>query len=335
MTTFVARRLAFLVVVVMGVSVLTFLISHVVPADPARLLLGKEATPEQVAQLRHSLGFDRPLPVQYLIYMGNLLHGDFGQSISSHRSVASDFGDYFPATMELTLYAIIICLVVGIPLGVLSAIGRNGWIDQFTRVFSMAGVALPLFWLGLVLQVLLYGRLHLLPPDQRLDAFVSPPHHLTGMYTVDSLLTGNWTALGNSLQHIILPAVTLAFASLATVTRVTRASMIEALGQDYIRTARAKGAGRWRVSYHHALRNALIPTTTLMGLQVGNLLGGAFLVEIVFAWPGIGFYSVQAIRSFDYAAIMGVTIIIAVVYTLVNLVVDLLYGVLDPRITYG
>jgi peptide/nickel transport system permease protein len=298
-------------------------------------LLGKQASAEQLAALRRSLGLDQPVPVQYLIYMKGILHGDFGQSISSRRPVIDDFRDYFPATVELTLYAIVICLLVGLPLGVLSAVNRNGPIDQFTRVFSMAGVALPIFWLGLVLQILVYGQLHLLPPDQRLDSFVNAPQHITGMYTVDSLLTANWPALGNSLQHIILPAVTLAFASLATVTRVTRASMLEALGQDYIRTARAKGVRPFRVNYRHALRNALIPTTTLMGLQIGNLLGGAFLVEIVFSWPGIGFYSVQAIRAFDYAAVMGITIIIAVVYTLVNLLVDVLYAVIDPRISYA
>ncbi len=335
MAKFLARRLVFLVFVVVGVSLLTFIISHVVPADPARLLLGRTATAEQIAALRANLGFDKPLPVQYLLYMTHLVQGDFGQSISSHRAVISDFTDYFPATVELTLYALVICVVVGLPLGVVSALARDRWPDHLTRIFSIAGVALPLFWLGLVLQVILYGRLHLLPAEQRLDLFVAPPRHLTGMYTVDSLLTGNWAALGNSLRHVVLPALTLAFASLATMTRVTRASMLEALGQDYVRTARAKGLRGRRVVYRHALRNALIPTTTLMGLQVGNLLGGAFLVEIVFSWPGIGFYSVQAIRAFDYAAIMGVTIIIAVAYTLVNLVVDVLYAVLDPRITYA
>ena len=335
MLSFVARRLSLLVFVIVGVSLLTFVISHVVPADPARLLLGRTATAAQIADLRANLGFDKPLPVQYLIYMQHLLRGDIGQSISSHRPVLDDVSDYFPATVELTLYALALCLAVGLPLGVVSALARDRWPDHLVRIFSIAGVALPLFWLGLVLQVVLYGRLHLLPAEQRLDLFMNPPRHLTGMYTVDSLLTGNWAALGNSLRHIVLPALTLAFAALATMTRVTRASILEALDQDYIRTARAKGLRRRRVVYRHALRNALIPTTTLMGLQVGNLLGGAFLVEIVFSWPGIGFYSVQAIRAFDYAAIMGVTIIIAVAYTLVNLVVDLLYAVLDPRITYG
>ena len=335
MVSFVARRLGFLVFVILGVSVLTFVISHVVPADPARLLLGRTATAQQIADLRTNLGFDKPLPVQYLVYMEHLLRGDLGQSISSHRPVLSDIADYFPATVELTIYALALCLAVGLPLGVVSALARDRWPDHLVRIFSIAGVALPLFWLGLVLQVILYGRLHLLPAEQRLDLFMSAPRHITGMYTFDSLLTGNWAALGNSLRHIVLPALTLAFAALATMTRVTRASVLEALDQDYIRTARAKGLRRRRVVYRHALRNALIPTTTLMGLQVGNLLGGAFLVEIVFSWPGIGFYSVQAIRAFDYAAIMGVTIIIAVAYTMVNLVVDVLYVVLDPRITYG
>jgi peptide/nickel transport system permease protein len=333
--TFLLRRLAFLVLVVIGVTLLTFVISHLVPADPTRLLLGKQASAQQIAQLRHSLGLDRPLPAQYLEYMRALLHGDFGQSISSHRSVLADFGDYFPATIELTFYALLICLVAGLPLGVLSALYRDGIIDNLTRGIAIAGVSFPLFWLGLVLQAFVYGYLHLLPPTERLDPFVTPPHHITGLYTLDSLLTGNLPVLGNALQHLILPAVTLAFASLASVIRVTRASMIEALGQDYIRTAKAKGVSRRRISYRHALRNALIPTTTLMGVQVGNLLGGAFLVEIVFSWPGIGFYSVQAIRAFDYSAIMGITVIIAIVYTVVNLLVDVLYAVLDPRITYA
>lgn len=335
MTIFVARRLVFLIVVVFGVSILTFAVSHLVPADPARLLLGKTAPPDAIAKLRHDLGLDKPVPVQYVIYMKNLLHGDLGQSISSHRPVIDDFRDYFPATLELTIYALLFCVVVGLPLGVLSAIYKDEWVDHLTRMISLAGVSMPLFWLGLVFQVVLYGRLHLLPANERLDAFVNAPHHITGMYTVDSLVTANWGALGNSLEHIILPALTLGFATLATVIRVTRASMLETLKQDYIRTAQAKGVRRWRINFRHALRNALIPTTTLLGLQVGNLLGGAFLVEIVFSWPGIGFYSVQAIRAFDYAAIMGITIIVAVGYTLVNLAVDVLYAVLDPRISYG
>jgi peptide/nickel transport system permease protein len=335
MLTFLARRLVFLVVVVVGVSLLTFVISHLVPADPVHLLLGRTATQQQIEQLRHNLGLDQPVPVQYLIYMGHLLHGNFGESTFSHRAIIDDFGDYFPATAELTIYALALCVLIGLPLGVLSALFKDRWLDHLTRILSIAGVALPLFWLGLVLQVILYGRLHLLPAEQRLDINLLPPHRITGMYTLDSLLTGNWTALGNSLQHIILPAATLAFASLATMTRVTRASMLEALGQDFIRTARAKGLRQRLVIYRHALRNALIPTLTLMGLQVGNLLGGAFLVEIVFSWPGIGFYAVQAIRAFDYSAIMGVTIIVAIAYTLINLIVDLLYAVLDPRISYG
>jgi peptide/nickel transport system permease protein len=335
MFRFLVRRLAFLSLVVIGVSMLTFAISHLVPADPARLLLGKTAAPGSVARLRHELGLDQPVPIQYGIYMRNLLHGDLGQSLTSHRPVLDDLRDYFPATLELTIYALVIAISIGLPLGVLSAIHQGGWTDHLTRVIAIAGVSMPLFWLGLVFQVVLYGKLHVLPATDRLDTFVTPPPHMTGMYTFDSLLTGDWPALGNSLQHILLPAITLSLASLATVVRVTRASMLDVLGQDYIRTAHAKGLPPRRVSYIHALRNALIPTVTLLGLQVGNLLGGAFLVEIVFSWPGIGFYSVQSIRAFDYSAIMGVTIVIAVVYTLINLLVDVIYVLLDPRIAYA
>lgn len=335
MAAFILRRIGLLVIVVIGVSILTFAISHLVPADPARLLLGKSATHTQIVQLQHNLGLDRPVPVQYLIYMDHLVHGDLGQSISSRRPVLSDFLDYFPATVELTIYAMLIALLVGIPLGVLAAVWRGGWIDHLTRVTSLAGVSIPIFWLGLLFQLIFFGWLRILPSDSRLDSSITPPHHITGMYTFDSMLTANWPAFFNSLDHILLPATTLAFATLATVIRVTRASMLEALRQDYIRTARAKGVGRWRVNFRHALRNALIPTTTLMGLQFGNLLGGAFLVEIVFSWPGIGFYSVQAIRAFDYAAIMGIAILIAIAYTLINLIVDVLYVLLDPRISYA
>ncbi len=335
MTTFLVRRLGFLVLVVLGVSVLTFVVSHVVPADPAALVAGRDATPEKLAIIRHQLGLDKPLPLQYLSYMGNLLHGDLGYSSFSRRPVLSDFLDYFPATIELTLYALLLAVVVGVPLGVYSGVARGGPVDHLSRIVSIGGSALPLFWLGLLLQLVFYGRLGWLPELGRLDTFMGAPRHITGLYTVDSLLTLNGPAFVNSLKHVLLPAFTLAFSSLALVVRVTRASMVDVLSQDYIRTARAKGVARVPVVMRHALRNALIPTTTLLGLQVGNLLSGAFLVEIVFSWPGIGFYSVNAIENSDYQAIMSITVLVAVVYTLVNLAVDLLYTQLDPRISYA
>lgn len=332
MSAFLVRRLGFLVFVILGVSIVTFVVSHVVPADPVALVAGKNPSPSQLAQIRHTYGLDQSLPQQYFTYMGKLLHGDLGQSITSHRPILSDFLDYFPATVELTFYAMLICVAVGIPLGVYSGLRRGGWLDHLTRFISVAGTAMPLFWLGLLLQLLFYGQLGWLPSSARLDTFQNAPHHITGIYTIDSLLTLNFTALGNTLKHVLLPALCLAFASLSLVVRVTRSSMVDVITQDYIRTARAKGLPRRTVVMRHAMRNALIPTTTLLGLQVGNLLSGAFLVEVVFSWPGIGFYSINTIQNFDYQAIMSITIILAITYTLVNLVVDVIYTFLDPRI---
>jgi peptide/nickel transport system permease protein len=332
MATFLARRFAFLFLVIIGVSVITFVVSHVVAADPVALIAGKEATPDRIALIRREYGLDQSLPQQYLTYMGKLVHGDLGQSFTSRRAVLDDFLDYFPATVELTFYAMIICVAVGVPLGVYSGLKRGAWIDQLTRILSVAGTAMPLFWLGLLLQLLFFGKLGWLPESGRLDIFQSAPRHITGIYTLDSLVTLNFTALLNTLKHVLLPASCLAFASLSLVIRVTRSSMIDVITQDYIRTARAKGLKRQSVIMRHAMRNALIPTTTLLGLQVGNLLSGTFLVETVFSWPGIGFYSVNTIQNFDYQAIMSITVILAITYTLVNLAVDLLYTKLDPRL---
>ena len=334
MKTFVLRRLALLVFVLLGVSLLTFFISHVVPGDPARLAAGAHATGKQVEALRQKLGLDRPLPDQYLRYMGGLLRGDLGYALSSRRPVLEDLKDYFPATVELTVAALLICLVVGIPLGVLSAVHKGGLVDHVGRVICIGGVALPLFWLALLFQLIFYRWLGLVPAGGRLDPGLSSPPTITGLYILDSLLTANWPVLRSSLWHIVMPAITLAFASLAWVARVTRISMLETLGQDYIRTARGKGLTERGVVYRHALRNALIPTVTLVGLQTGALLAGAFLVEIIYSWPGIGFYTVNAIMAMDFNAIISTTLLVAVVYTVTNLVVDILYVALDPRISY-
>ena len=332
MITFLVRRLGFLVLVILGVSVITFTVSHVVPADPAALVAGKSSTTAELARIRHEYGLDQPLPMQYVTYMSKLLRGDLGQSTFSHRAVWSDFVDYFPATVELTLYALIFCVLIGIPLGVYSGLKRNTWVDHVTRIISVAGTAMPLFWLGLLCQIVFYGDLGWLPESGRLDTFQAAPHHITGVLTLDSLLTLNFPALLNALKHVLLPSLCLAFTSLSLVVRVTRTSMVDILAKDYIRTARAKGVPRRTVVMRHALRNALIPTTTLLGLQVGNLLSGAFLIETVFSWPGIGYYSVNTIQNFDYQAIMSITVILAVTYTLVNLAVDILYTKLDPRL---
>ncbi|HZS89278.1 MAG TPA: ABC transporter permease [Chloroflexota bacterium] len=335
MTVFLVRRLGFLLFVVFGVSIITFVISHLVPADPVGLVAGKEASPAKLALIRHTYGLDQPLPVQYVAYMGHLLRGDLGLSTFSRRPVLDDFLDYFPATVELTLFSMLLCVGVGLPLGVYSGLQPRGWLDHLTRIISVAGTAMPLFWFGLLLQLFFYGQLGWLPEAGRLGLMQAAPRRITGLFTLDSLLTLNLPALGDSLKHLVLPSITLAISSLALVVRVTRASVLDVVSQDYVRTARAKGVPRRALIRRHILRNALIPTTTLLGLQVGNLLSGAFLVEVVFSWPGIGLYSTNTIRNFDYQAIMSITIIVAVIYSLVNTVIDLVYTQLDPRIELG
>lgn len=334
MKTFILRRLALLVFVLLGVSLLTFFISHVVPADPARLAAGAHATGKQVEALRQKMGFDRPLPEQYWRYLTGLTRGDLGYSLASRRPVVEDLKDYFPATVELTVAAMAICLVVGVPLGVVSAVRKGSWVDHLARVVCIGGVALPIFWLALLFQLIFYRWLGLVPAGGRLDPGMVHPQTITGLYVLDSLLTANWAVLQNSLAHLVMPAITLAFASLAWVARVTRTSMLETLGQDYIRTARGKGHSERGVVFQHALRNALIPTVTLVGLQTGALLAGAFLVEIIYSWPGIGYYTVNAIMAMDFNAIISTTLLVAVVYTVTNLVVDVAYVALDPRIKY-
>jgi peptide/nickel transport system permease protein len=330
----IGRRLAFLVLVLLGLSLITFTLSHVVPADPARLYAGPRASASAVAQIRHQFGLDQPLPQQYLTYISNLLRGDFGPSLTSHRAVAADLKDYLPATIELTLGAIVVILVVGIPLGVLSAVRHGTIIDHIGRAVSIIGVAMPAFWLGLMAQYYFYDQRGWFPAGGRLDPNTAPPTTHTGLYVIDSLLSGKLNLFVQSLWYLALPATVLGLGSLAVITRMIRASMLECLAQDYVRTARAKGLRARVVVVRHALRNALLPATTVMGLQVGTLLSGALLVEDVFAWPGIGRYATLATLNLDYNAIMGITLIAAVIYVLVNLVVDILYMVLDPRITY-
>ncbi|MDB5076079.1 MAG: dipeptide transport system permease protein dppB, partial [Chloroflexi bacterium] len=315
----IMRRLAFLVLVLLGLALITFFLSHVVPADPARLYAGPRASAAAVAQIRHQFGLDLPIPEQFFNYVKNLLGGDFGYSLTTHRAVSADLVDKIPATIELTLVAIFLVLLIGIPLGVLSAVKPGSVMDHVGRAVSITGVALPAFWLGLMAQLVLFDQLGWLPSGGRLDPALTPPTHITGLYTVDSLLTGNLPIFAQSIYNLILPAAVLGFGSLAVLTRQIRASMLEVLAQDYVRTAKAKGLVRLRVIVRHALRNALLPATTVMGLQIGNLLGGALLVEEVFAWPGIGRYATDATLTFDYNAVMGVTLIAAFIYVLVNL----------------
>jgi peptide/nickel transport system permease protein len=330
----IVRRLLFLMLVMVGLSLITFTISRVIPADPARMMLGPRASKAQIDKQREALGLNDPYPEQYVDYVWNALHGDFGMSTSTRREVADDLKRYLPGTIEVGLYAFLLATAIGIPLGVASAVKRDSLIDHVSRFISITGLALPVFWLALMVQFLFYGKLNILPDGQRLPSGVDPPRAITSMYTIDSLLAGDLGLFWTSVQHLILPVVVLAYGSLAVVTRMVRGGMLDVLNQDYIRTARAKGLANRSVINRHALKNALLPTVTQLGLQVGLLLSGAFLVEIIFSWPGIGRYSVDAIRTVDYNAIMATTLVVAVIFVLMNLVVDILYLFLDPRISY-
>jgi len=331
---YVLKRLLYSVPVLIGVTLLVFIISHAIPGDPARMMAGQKASREAVENLRHSLGLDRPLPEQYLRYVAGLVKGDLGRSIRNQRPVLEDLRDFFPATFELTLTSMIFCIGAGLPLGIISAIRRNRPIDHTTRVFSVIGVSMPVFWLGLMLLLLFYRDLGWLPGSGRLDVGMSPPVYATGMYLIDTLVEGSWGKFANASSHILLPAFCLSYVYLAITTRIVRSSMISVMGLDFITTARANGIREAVVVLKHALKNALIPAVTITGLSIGELLGGAILTETIFDWPGMGKYVVDSVNFLDFPAIMGFTLVVSLVYVIINLVVDVLYALLDPQIRY-
>ncbi|WP_334642256.1 ABC transporter permease [Klebsiella aerogenes] len=324
-----------LILVVAGVCVITFIISHLIPGDPARLLAGDRASDEIVRHIRQQLGLDLPLWQQFARYVDALLHGDLGTSIRTGRPVLEDLKTFFPATLELAFCALLIALLVGIPLGVLSAVYRNRWTDHLVRLMALTGISTPAFWLGLGVIVLFYGKLDWLPGSGRLDDWFDPPTRVSGFYLLDSLLEGNIEVFFNTLQHLILPAATLAFVHLGIVARQIRSAMLEQLNEDYIRTALASGLPKFTIVVRYALPNALIPSITVLGLALGDLLYGAVLTETVFAWPGMGAYVVSSIQALDFPAVMGFAIVVSFAYVLVNLVVDLLYLWIDPRMGRG
>jgi peptide/nickel transport system permease protein len=327
------RRLLLLIPTLFGVSLLTFALSRLVPGDPARLAAGAQATPEMYEQIRREFGLDQPLPAQYWSYLTGLLQGDWGRSILSRRPVAEDLASYWPATLELVLAAMTIAVLVGVPLGVLAAVRADRPADQVSRLVALLGVSVPAFWLAVLLQLFFGLRLGWLPVSGRLPALADPPPHLTGLYLFDSLAAGQWDTFGAAARQLVLPALTLSFPALATIMRFTRASLLETLGQDYVRTARAKGMLERRVVLRHALRNALIPTLTMIGLSFGWSMGGSVLVETVFDWPGIGLYATKSALTLDFMPIMGIALLYGIVFSLINIAVDLSYGLLDPRIS--
>lgn len=334
MFSYILKRLLYLFPVLIGVTILVFIISHAIPGDPARMMAGEKASRQAVENLRKSMGLDRPLAEQYVRYVVDLLKGDMGISIRNQRPVLDDLKDFFPATLELTLASLTLCLVIGLPLGILSAVRRNRPFDHLSRVFSVCGVSMPVFWLGLMLLLLFYRQLHWLPGSGRLDITITPPPHVTGLYLIDSVLAGQWNTFRNALVHIILPAFCLSYVYLAVITRIVRSSMISVMEQDYITTARANGLSEPVVVLKHCFKNSLIPTITITGLSIGELLGGAILTETIFDWPGMGKYVVDSVNYLDFPAIMGFTLIVAFSYVLINLVVDILYAVLNPQIRY-
>lgn len=329
--SYIIKRSLLMLLVMFGVLAIVFAIVHVIPADPVGALLGGNAPPDVVERMKAQLGLNKPLFDQFVDYIWGVIHGNLGNSIQSGRPVAQDIMEYFPVTLQISIAAIVISIFFGIFLGIFSAVYRNKWIDHFSRIFSILGVSMPVFWTGLILLLVFYYILGWLPGTGQLSLFVTPPEKITGMILVDSFLTGNWDSFWDGLKHLILPAVVLGYAATASIARITRASMLDVLHQDYIRTAKAKGMSRRIVIYRHALKNALIPVVTIIGLTFGGLLEGAVLTETVFGLPGLGRYIVNALLVLDYPAIMGGTLFIALVYSIVNLSVDLIYAVLDPR----
>ncbi len=331
---FVIRRLAALVLLMFGITLIAFSLTHLVPGDPVAANLGQSAIsdPAIVQAFKEKNGLDKPLPEQYFNYLGGLVHGDLGVSQQTQRKITQDLGEYVPATMELAVTAIVISLIVGVPLGIIAAMRRNTWLDQVLRVLTLSGVSVPTFWLALVAYYLLFFKLGWLPGGGRLDPGTDPPQHITGLYTVDALLSGNGPLFWQALDHLILPALVLAMFTISLLTRFTRASMLEVLGNDYVRSARAKGMPERTVILRHVLRPALIPILTVFGVAFGSLLSGTVLVEKIFSWPGMGQYAYNSALALDLPSIMGVSLVVAVIYVTINFTVDIAYGLVDPRI---
>ena len=333
MLKYTLKRILMAIPVILGIVTIVFVLMRVFSSNPAYLLLGQRASAERVAELTSYLGLDQPIWKQYVIYLGQMLQGDFGDSLFSGLPVMQEIGDRLPATIELALFSVLIASVLGVSLGVICAVKQNSALDRICQVGGLVGVSLPKFWLGLMLIILFAVNLGWLPVSGRFD-FMNRPETITGFMILDSIITGNWAALGSTLRYMLLPGVSIAIASVGTIMRYTRSTMLETIRQDYIRTARAKGLRERVVIIHHALKNALIPIVTVIGMELGGLFSGSVLVETIFAWPGVGKYIVDGINNSDYAVVQGGCVLVAVIAVGMNLVVDLLYGLLDPRIRY-
>lgn len=331
---FIGKRLIYLVVMLFGVATLVFILTKKIPGDPTVANLSQRALndPEVVAAYRAKYGLDQPVFVQYILYIKNLLHLDLGTSIRTNKPVLDELARCYPATIELALFAIILAALLGILFGVISAMKRNSILDQMVRALSVTGVSIPSFWFALLVLYFFYYKLHIFPGPGRLSNRFSAPATVTGMYVIDSLIEGNPAKALDALQHLILPGLVLAAFTMGLITRTTRSNLLDVMSTDYIRTARAKGLSRVGLIVRHALGNALIPVLTVIGLGLGNLLGGMVLVETIFNWPGVGQFAYESVLSVDYPSIIGVALLIALNYMVINTVVDILYGVIDPRV---
>jgi peptide/nickel transport system permease protein len=334
MLRFIVRRLLLLIPILFGVSVLVFAWIHALPGSPAEALLGEHATPQAILRVRHMYGLDKPIPVQYWNYLKTLIHGDLGTSITTQRTVTFELGHRFPATVELALAAMIFSTFVGVPLGFIAAKRHGGVLDHASLVGSLIGISIPIFFLGLILKYVFAVRLGWLPSIGRESVLAERPHP-TNFYLLDAVIAGDPSAFWDTVRHLILPAIALGSIPLAVVARITRAAVLDVQNEDYVRTARAKGLAPRIVDYRHVMRNALLPVTTIIGLQAGLLLSGAVLTETIFAWPGIGSWLKDAIFNRDYPVLQGGVLFVATVFVFINLLVDLSYALINPRIRYS
>lgn len=333
MGQYIARRLLALIPVLLGVSILVFSLIRMIPGDPVTVMLGERARPADIERVREEMGFNRPIYIQYIEWMRRILRGDLGTSIINRTPVMDELRQRLPATIEIVIASMLIGVSIGVSIGIISALRRNSWIDILSMFGALVGVSMPIYWLALVLIYALAVNRNIFPPSARLDADLTVVRH-TGFMLIDTLISGNPRLFLNAVWHLILPATVLSTTIMPILARLTRSSMLEVLRQDYVRTARAKGLQERVVVFRHALKNALLPVVTVIGLQLGSLLGGALLTETIFSWPGMGLWTYRAILSRDYPIVQGAVLVSATIYVFVNLIVDISYAYLDPRIRY-
>ncbi|GED58934.1 ABC transporter permease [Brevibacillus formosus] len=327
------RRILMLIPVLVGMSIIVFSIIRAIPGDPALTILGEKATPQAIADIREALGLNNPWYIQYFDYMKNILSGNLGESLQTNAPISDEIMPYLAATTELTIVSMLIAVFIGVNAGILSAWKQNSWFDYCAMLIALVGVSMPIFWLGLMEQWVFAQELKWLPSVGR-DNSRNPVEAITHFYILDTMMAGRWDQLWEVIKHLILPGIALGTIPMAIIARITRSSMLEVMRADYVRTARAKGLTQFWVVYKHALKNAMIPVLTVIGLQTGLLLGGAVLTETIFGWPGVGRYIVTAIGNRDYPVIQSGILVIATIFVLINLLVDLLYAYIDPRIKY-